>query len=176
MLLLCVVPLCVLSLSCAVCSSSSKSPSAADACERESGQGPQTFYTLVPAFYSEDGATHLDVAPWLGGDPIGAAVYFSPKHPALQKGTPVRYDVDVESLAAESIAAYNKRYTAYVILSDYVLSEILVGWEIWGGYRTEVEIRDLSLNAQGALMLRKTPFLSKEWQGEVAETRKRLSR
>ena len=107
---------------------------------------PRTFYALVNAFYSKDGENHHEVAPWLGSDPVHAAVFFSPGYPALVRGTEVDYNVSVKTVANRAITAYNEKHKTSVLLEDYTLSGILIGWEIWGGYRTDVEMRGLALN------------------------------
>jgi len=117
--------------------------------KREAWGGPRTFYALVNAFYSEDGETHHDVAPWLGLDPVHAAVFFSPGHPVLVQGSEVDYNVSVKSVAREAIAAFNERHETSLLLEDYTFSGILIGWEIWGGYRTDVEMSGLALNGIG---------------------------
>ncbi len=114
---------------------------------RQSGSGPLRFYALVPAFNTYNGSTNVNPAPWLGGDPVGAQVYYSPGQPVLTKGTTTNYNIKVETIAAEAVAAYNQRNGTALALTNYKLSEILIGWEIWGGYKTEVEVKGLALNA-----------------------------
>jgi hypothetical protein len=37
------------------------------------------------------------------------------------------------------------RLNPNINFSDYFASSVLIGWEIWGGYQTDVEFRNLSL-------------------------------
>ncbi|HNT36938.1 MAG TPA: hypothetical protein PKH07_18255, partial [bacterium] len=63
--------------------------------ENQKGESPHTFYALVNALYTEDGSTHVSVAPWLGNDPINAAVFFCPGYPALAQGETTDYHISV---------------------------------------------------------------------------------
>jgi len=108
------------------------------------------FYMLVPAIYSEGDNRHVPgSAPWLGLDQFGDGVYFSGSQPTLAAGRTIPYDIDVKQLIREGLSAATQRslqqgkprtYRA----EDYFLACLLVGWEVWGGFDTDVEFSDLS--------------------------------
>jgi hypothetical protein len=56
----------------------------------------------------------------------------------------------VATLAPATLAAATKEFRArekiktYVPV-DYFLAALLIGWEVWGGFNTDVEFKDLSL-------------------------------
>ena len=116
------------------------------------------FYILIPAIYSEGGATHVpQCAPWLGIDQFGDGVFFSgsPAYPHLVAGAWVPYDIDVAALVREGLAAAAARLAPQdrkrsLDPEDYFVAVLLIGWEIWGGFGTDVEFRGVSLRGYGA--------------------------
>ena len=110
------------------------------------------FYVLVPAIYSEGEERHVPgSAPWLGLDQFGDGVYFSGAQPALQPGKWVDYDVDVKQLVREAFSAATQKMLSSgnprrYALEDYYLAALLIGWEVWGGFDTDVEFKKLSLS------------------------------
>lgn len=109
------------------------------------------FYMLVPAIYSEGDNRHVPgSAPWLGLDQFGDGVYFSGSQPTLEAGRTVSYDIDVKHLIREGLAAATQRSHQHgkprtYRAEDYFLACLLVGWEVWGGFDTDVEFSKLSL-------------------------------
>jgi len=109
------------------------------------------FYALAPLIYSEGDGRHVPGSlPWLGIDQFGDAVYFSGAQPTLKIGTWVEYDIDVKQLIREGLAAASQRalrngWAKTYLQEDYFLAIVLIGWEIWGGFDTDVEFRNLSL-------------------------------
>lgn len=109
------------------------------------------FYMLIPAIYSEGDNRHVPGStPWIGLDQFGDGVYFSGSQPTLEAGRTVSYDIDVKQLIREGLAAATQKslrqgkprtYRA----EDYFLACLLVGWEVWGGFDTDVEFSNLSL-------------------------------
>ncbi len=109
------------------------------------------FYLLVPAIYSEGDNHHVPGStPWLGLDQFGDGVYFSNTHPTLKAGTWTPYDIDVKKLIHEGLTAANEHSkstgkTRTYRPEDYYLACLLLGWEIWGGFDTDVEFKNLSV-------------------------------
>ncbi len=110
------------------------------------------FYVLIPATYSEGGAHVPTSAPWLGIDQFGDGVYFSGASalPHLAPGSWVHYDVDVKDLVREGFAAVAQRSAAATPArsaapEDNFIAVLLIGWEVWGGFATDVEFRGASL-------------------------------
>lgn len=109
------------------------------------------FYALAPAIYSEGDGRHVPGSlPWLGIDQFGDTVYFSGAQPTLRVGAWVDYDIDVKQLIREGLAAASQKslrsgLAKQYILEDYFLAIVLIGWEIWGGFETDVEFQKLSL-------------------------------
>lgn len=114
------------------------------------------FYMLVPTIYSEGEEAHVPgSAPWLGLDQFGDGVYFSGAHPTLKAGSWVSYDIDVKQLIREGLAAATQRSLAQkharvYRVEDYWLGCLLVGWEIWGGFDTDIEFKNMSLRGSPA--------------------------
>lgn len=109
------------------------------------------IYILAPAIYSEGHSQHVQgTLPWVGLDQFGDGVYFSGAQPLLQPGSWVPYDIDVKQLIRESFSAMTQKALAQGKTrtyrpEDYFLACLLVGWEVWGGFDTEVEFKSLSL-------------------------------
>ncbi len=122
-----------------------QSPPAAD---MQGGSG-RCIYALYPAFCSWDGKTHSSPDPWLGGDPAGDAVYWTPNPTGLTIGRQSHVTVDVRSLIREAVSEISRRYQTDLRTEDYAIDEVLMGWEIWGPFRSDLRVRDLSFVAQG---------------------------
>ena len=105
------------------------------------------IYCLHPVFCSYDGTSHFCHTPWLGGDPAGDACYWTPNHSGLRIGYPADITINVDALVRESVAALNQRLNASLTPKQYSITQVIIGWEIWGAFRGDVQIRDLSLKA-----------------------------
>lgn len=116
----------------------------------EGSRAARLIFALYPIFCSWDGATHSSPAPWLGLDPAGQGVYWTPNPTGLELNRPAPVTVDVGRLAREAVDALNQRYGTNADVSEYALSEMLLGWEIWGPFRCDVRLRDLSLRSEPA--------------------------
>jgi hypothetical protein len=103
------------------------------------------IFALCPVFHSHDGKTHKPCGPWEGADPSEKSVYWTPVYTPLEVGRPKEVSIDALALARESVAALNQRYKARLAPEDYYVSQVLIGWEIWGAFRSEVRLRGLSL-------------------------------
>ena len=109
------------------------------------------FYVLAPAIYSEGGNRHVPGSlPWLGLDQFGDGVYFSGSQPVLQEGRWVAYDIDVKQIIREGMSAATQKTlargeTRIYRAEDHFLACLLIGWEVWGGFDTDVEFRNVSL-------------------------------
>lgn len=106
---------------------------------------PRTIYALRPLYASWDGATHRDPGAWLGLDPAGDAVYWTPCPDGLTVGRPVKVTVDGLALAAEACLAIQRRNGQPLDPRAYAVDELLVGWEIWGPFRCAARLGALSL-------------------------------
>jgi hypothetical protein len=117
------------------------------------------FYILIPAIYSEGQHRHVvECHPWLGQDQSGAGVYFTGSQPSLRAGNWVHYDTDVKQLIREALAAATKEsrargQTKTFVPEEYFLAKFLIGWEVWGGFNTDVEFKNLSLRGWPAPLL-----------------------
>ena len=107
----------------------------------------KSIYCLYPVFYSYDGKNPISSGPWLGLDPAGDGVYFTPHHSRLELGRPAEVRIDVGALIQDSIDAVNQRLATDLSPQDYIISHVIIGWEIWGAYRSRIRLRDLSLRA-----------------------------
>ncbi len=110
---------------------------------------PERIYALYPLFYSNGGERYdVACAPWLGDDPVHDAVYFTPNHVCLEQGKRFEVPIDAISLAREAVAAINQRHAAGLSADDYVIGSILIGWEIWGAYQTDIQLSGLSFQGR----------------------------
>jgi hypothetical protein len=103
-------------------------------------------FALHPVFHSHDGKTHKPCGPWEGADPSEKSVYWTPIHAPLEVGRSKKVSIDALALARESVAALNQRYKARLAPDDYYVSQVLIGWEVWGAFRSEIRLRGLSLS------------------------------
>jgi hypothetical protein len=118
---------------------------AAAAAEGGGGKAARLIFALYPIFCSWDGKTHSSPAPWLGLDPGGLGVFWTANPAGLELGKEATVHVDAAALARESVAALNERYQMHLSPEDYTLDEMLLGWEIWGPFRCDIRLRELSL-------------------------------
>lgn len=89
-----------------------------------------------------------DPLPNVMPDQFGDAVYFHQNphsFPRLQKGEWTAYDVDVVPLSVSMLNHIAGTKHIAIIPADYFISIFFTGWEIWGGYDTEVEMKSLHL-------------------------------
>lgn len=103
------------------------------------------IYALVPMFYSENASQHRNTAPWINADQYGNVVYFAPGYPSLAVNKWVNFDIDVERLAVETLGQLKSKYGESLEIQDYHVTMSLIGWEVWGGYQSQVEVKDLAL-------------------------------
>ena len=106
------------------------------------------IFALYPLFCSWDGKTHSSPAPWLGLDPAGQAVYWTPNLHGLELNRRADVAIDVQNLAREAVAEINKRYHSSLSAGDYNIAEAYLGWEIWGPFRCDISLRNLSFRAE----------------------------
>jgi hypothetical protein len=118
-----------------------------EAVQAAGGRAARLIFALYPVFCSWDGKTHSSPAPWLGLDPADQAVYWTPNLTGLEPGKPVEVSIDAGSLAREAVASLNERYQMHLSPDDYTINEMLMGWEIWGPFRCDIRLRDLSFTA-----------------------------
>lgn len=121
--------------------------------ENRSESLPNVIYQLLPIIYSEDGKNHvLTKDSFVMGDQFGETVYFAgtgngsdPYVPSLQKGKKVDIDVDIIKLTNKAFQDIS-RFRGYndLNIKDYYIAVFLAGWEIWGAYRTDIEVSDIS--------------------------------
>jgi len=110
---------------------------------------PERIYALYPLFYSNGGERYdEDCVPWLGDDPAHAAVYFTPNHVCIEQRTRFEVPIDAIGLAREAVAAINQRHAVGLSADDYVIGSILIGWEIWGAYQTDIQLSDFSFEGR----------------------------
>ena len=114
---------------------------------------PNVLYQLLPLVYTEDGNINLGGDGYNGqayflGDQFGDRTFFakfgegSTKNvKKLVKGQWTSIEIDVREFSKETLGRLNPN----INFSDYFVSSVLIGWEIWGGYQTDVEFRNLSL-------------------------------
>lgn len=108
-------------------------------------------YVQIPAIYAEQDNRHeVKCHTLLGLDQYGEIYYVTGSQPSLQAGSWIRYDADVKQLAREALAAATRESLARgqaktFVPEDYFLAALLIGWEIWGGFNTDVEFKNLSL-------------------------------
>lgn len=105
------------------------------------------IFALRPVFYSWNGKTHTNSGAWLGLDPAGHGVYFTPNPVGLVIGQPAHITIDAQSLAAEAAAAVGRRLHVALSAKDYTLNEVLMGWEVWGPFRSDLLLGNLSFLA-----------------------------
>jgi len=114
-------------------------------------KGPRVVYELLPLIYTEDGENNIG-GNWenLMHDQYGDWTFFSKFNEGptagvqkLIKNQWVPIDVD-----AKQLSEYILRYIdPNLNFQDYFISMILVGWEIWGAYQTDIEFRNIGFKA-----------------------------
>lgn len=110
------------------------------------GSKVNTIYALVPLLYSEDGINHHKTSG-LMPDQVGNGVYFVPNQPYLVSGANKQIELDARDIAEQSIAAFNKVKKTNIPLNDFYIAHLLMGFEVWGGFKSEVQVSDLSFKA-----------------------------
>lgn len=78
-------------------------------------------------------------------DQSGNGVYFTPRFAGLKRGRAVKYDIDVREIAEEAVAAVNQKSGTAFAARDFYVAHLLMGWEVWGSYRSVVKVEGLSL-------------------------------
>ena len=135
------------------------------------------MYVIFPAWQTYDGNNYFKSGPWLGDDPASAKVYFTgmvgpgAKYEPAALGQERSYSIDLQELAAEGIGGYNQKRAAGIPswnIDNYAISDIYIGWEIWGGYDTNVTIKNLSLEAY-AYTNHLCSALNRYWNPAIAD-------
>jgi len=109
------------------------------------------IYVLIPGIYAEEDNHHeVKFNQWLGLDQYGETVYATGSQPSLRAGSWIHYETDVKQLIREALAAATRESRARgqaktYVPEDYFLAFFLIGWEVWGGFNTDVEFKNLSL-------------------------------
>ncbi len=70
------------------------------------------------------------------------------KHPILEEGQWVSYNVDLKKFAEDGLNYFNAKYGAKLDMADYQLAHIDIAWEIIGAFDTEIELRNFSLKGK----------------------------
>lgn len=110
---------------------------------------PNVVYQLLPLVYTENGVVNIGGdKEYLMGDQFGDSTYFAKFGQASTSGvrklTPgvwVDINIDVNQFSTDVLKFINPSLNP----NDYFVAATLIGWEIWGGYQTDIEIRSLSL-------------------------------
>ncbi|KHD89451.1 MAG: hypothetical protein OM95_03550 [Bdellovibrio sp. ArHS] len=105
------------------------------------------IYALAPVFYSPDGTNHLDVGSWVDSDQFGNAVHFAPGYPQLRRGSWVDVQIDADAMTQSALNAIQEKYGETLRPDDYHVLGVLIGWEIWGGFKNDIEVKNLSFQA-----------------------------
>jgi hypothetical protein len=133
------------------------------------------FYAIFPAWQTYDGTPSSPTEPFLADDPLGAKVYWTGivgpgrKYGALALGQEKTYSIDLQELAAEAIGGYNQKNAgASWSTADYSIRAVEIGWEIWGGYDTEVTVKNPSLKAY-AFTQHACPALYRYWNPSIGD-------
>lgn len=135
------------------------------------GDSNYRMYVIVPVWQTYNGVTYKKIGPAGAdtsegtGDPQGAHMYFTGmmegKYKPLTVGETTRYSIDVQEVVAEAIGGWNQNLTEanastpnddwkakYRSVDDYFVRQINIGWEIWGGFDTDLIIENPSLKGQ----------------------------
>jgi len=118
-------------------------------------QGPRVVYQLLPLLYTEDGEYNM------GGDfenlmpdQYGDRTFFAKfgEGPTvnvrkLVKNQWVSTDIDVDEFSRYILDYISQKVGSQLNPKDYFISMVLIGWEIWGAYQTDIEFRSISLKA-----------------------------
>jgi hypothetical protein len=85
-------------------------------------------------------------------DQFGIVIYNPPmgdEHPALEaNGEWQTYNFDLKEIAKDAIDYYNDENHNELDVDDYYIEHFQFGWEIMGGFDTELELRDISLQGK----------------------------
>ena len=108
-----------------------------------------TIYALVPIFYSNDGSQNTNGSEFIISDQYGNVTYFAPSsdYPFLTVGNWTTYSIDAKKMLNGALATFAETYQETFYSADFYISEILQGWEIWGGYKSDIEAANFSLGA-----------------------------
>ena len=124
---------------------------------------PNVIYQLLPIVYSDDGVTNIGgTTGYLMGDQFGDRTYFAKlgsgvtaNAKRLTKGSSTFENItlDVGDFSRQVLAEINPNLNS----DDYFVSVFLAGWEIWGGYKTDIEMKNLSLKGYDDVVPTNTP-------------------
>jgi hypothetical protein len=114
-------------------------------------KGPRVVYELLPLIYTENGEYNMG-GDWenLMHDQYGDWTFFAKFGQGVTSN--VRKLVKNQWI---SIDINPKQFSEYILnyidptlnFGDYFISMILIGWEIWGAYQTDIEFRNISFKA-----------------------------
>ncbi|GAB4162903.1 MAG: hypothetical protein Fur003_5740 [Candidatus Dojkabacteria bacterium] len=127
----------------------------------EQDNATNRIYVLAPLMFTNDGTNYVPASdiPLVLGDQFGDTTYFAPTNisngskvaiPRLTEGGDFQaYDIDINALGEQALADISEAQNLSVPLdpADYYIYSFMAGWEIWGGFDTEVEMKDLSIKA-----------------------------
>ena len=132
---------------------------------------PNVIYQLLPIVYSNDGMTNTGGdRENLMGDQFGDRTFFSKLGEGITSNVK---KLTIGNLEFEHInidvIAYSKNVLHKINPSyfndqnperygEYFVSAYLSGWEIWGGYKTDIEMKNLSLKGYDNIVPTTTPL------------------
>lgn len=126
---------------------------------------PNVIYQLLPIVYSKDGVANIGGGTTnIMGDQYGDRTYFAKlgsgvtaNAKKLTEGslTFENIDIDVNAFSRQVLTEINPNINP----GEYFVSAFLAGWEIWGGYKTDIEIKNLSLKGYDSTVPTNTPIL-----------------
>lgn len=113
---------------------------------------PNVIYALLPLIYTNNGEENIGGNErYLMGDQFGDRTFFAKFGEGatqnvrkLIKNQWVNLEVDVNQFGRETLYFINPAINE----KDYFLFSVMIGWEIWGGYRTDIEFQNISLKSQ----------------------------
>lgn len=116
-----------------------------------SSNTPYFWIMLMPCNTNNYDSSGCDNWPeQIARDQYGIAIYHpSPsQYPYLKKGEWKNYNFDLKNMAQNAINYYNSKYNGNLKLDDFYLVNHNFGWEIWGGYSTEIDLSNISLKGK----------------------------
>jgi len=123
---------------------------------------PNVVYQLLPLVYTENGVLNIGGEnAYLMGDQFGDSTYFAKlgqgNTAGVRKLTPGVWEIiniEVNQFSTDVLKFINPALNP----NDYFVAAILIGWEIWGGYQTDIEIQSLSLQGVSEFTPTSTPI------------------
>ncbi len=107
------------------------------------------IYLVAPLNFFEG---EHPTGPWLGGDANSTLVYIHDRDAyKVPVGVGPRHvEIQVNQLAESAFAKIKRDKGLSYQLDDYIVAEVLFGWELWGGYETDVTFDNISLKKSEA--------------------------